>query len=91
MKRWLPTLATLGVLLMSVAAHACPMCKDSIPNNDGQSAAMVPGAVNNSIFLMFAAFISALGMITWTLVKGARSARPRQPGSRGFPVNTDRT
>jgi di/tricarboxylate transporter len=84
MRRFLTTLAALGVLLISTAAMACPMCKDSVPNNDGQSAAMVPGAVNNSIFLMFAAFAASLGMITWTLVKGARSANPRE--RRGFPL-----
>jgi hypothetical protein len=92
MKRWMPVLAIIAMLMVCSAAWACPMCKDSIPNSDAASATMVPGAVNNSIFLMFAAFAGCLGLISWTLVQGARGSRQRQ--ARGFlvdqrPMNED--
>src|SRR5436853_5705491 len=91
MKNWMLKLAPVLVLILSAAAQACPMCKDSIPNSDAQSATMVPGAVNNSIFLMFAAFTSCLGLIVHTLVKGARTSQPPRGGrgGRGFPLDRD--
>jgi hypothetical protein len=40
---------------------------------------------NTSIYFMFAAFFGVLGMITMTLVRGARSSARIQK-ARGFPL-----
>jgi hypothetical protein len=77
------------MLFVSSAAFACPMCKDSVPSNDAQSAAMVPGGLNLSIYFMLGGLFCMIGMVSWTLVKGARSANPT--ARRGFPVLPDQS
>lgn len=69
-------------VLTTTAAFACPLCKDSVPGSDAQSAAAVPSGFNTSIYLMLGSLFCVIGMVTWTLVKGARSVAPRS----GFPI-----
>ena len=48
-KRLLTTITTTAFTLLPTAiACACPMCKDSIPNSDAQSAGGLPSGFNNS-------------------------------------------
>ena len=42
MKRWMPYLALLLVLVVAAVSDACPMCKDSIPDNEATQSAGVP-------------------------------------------------
>lgn len=90
MRRWLPVILVV-VLMVALAsvAHACPFCKDSIPNSDAQQAGGVPSGFNNTIYVMLVGMVAVLGMITFTLVKGARSTNvvPRDiDPRRGFPL-----
>ena len=82
MRRWMPLLTVVLVLLACAFAEGCPFCKDSIPNSDAQSTGGVPSGFNNTIFLMLGAVFSVLGFVAFTLIKGARSVQPRH----GFPI-----
>ena len=84
MKCWTKLIVPVLPLLLTTAALACPLCKDSIPSSDAQAAGNVPGGFNNSIYFMLGGFFLMLGFVTMTLVKAART--PQQP--RGFPVGT---
>ena len=86
MKRWIPRLAPLLTLALTTAAWACPMCKDSVANSDAQQPGGVPGGFNTTIYFMLGAFFCVLGMISTTLVKGARSSAGPRSGGRGFPL-----
>jgi hypothetical protein len=88
MTRLSPLLVTVLTLGLQAAALACPFCKDSIPTSDAQATGGVPSGFNNSIYLMLGGMFCVLGMIAFTLVKGARSSagvRPSEP-RRGFPL-----
>ena len=65
-------------------ASACPMCKDSVPASDAQSAGGLPGGFNSSIYLMLGALFAVLGMVAWTLVKAGRPVpgKLQIPGTR---------
>jgi hypothetical protein len=53
MKRWIPIIATVLVLLLvTAAADACPMCKDSVPTTDAEQAQAVPSGFNYSVYYM---------------------------------------
>ena len=79
-------LTALLVLCLNAAAYACPMCKDSVPASDAQSAGGLPSGFNNSIYLMLGALFGVIGMITWTLVKAGRTSAAAAPRRRAFPV-----
>ena len=81
MKRLAPFL----VLLMSTATWACPLCKDSVPSSDAQAPGGVPGGFNTTIYFMLGGLFCVIGMVSFTLVKGARSAGSSHAG-RGFPL-----
>jgi hypothetical protein len=83
-----PTLIATFVLLLNTATLlACPMCKDSVPASDAPSAGGLPGGFNSSIYLMLGSLFCVIGMITWTLVKGSRSAGGSSPSPRrAFPI-----
>jgi heme/copper-type cytochrome/quinol oxidase subunit 2 len=85
MKRLTAMLMPVLVLIMTTAAWACPFCKDSVPSSDAQSPGNLSSGFNTSIYFMFAAFFGVLGMITMTLVRGARSSARIQK-ARGFPL-----
>jgi hypothetical protein len=87
------TLLATAVVLAALtgAASACPMCKDSVPNQEGTSSlhdaydtggASISGGMNASVYVMLATLFGAIGLVSTVLVKGARSSAPRH----GFPV-----
>ena len=82
MKRWLPIVILLALPAMAIA---CPLCKDAIPNSDAQAAGGVPSGFNTTIYIMLGALFCVIGMITMTLVRGARSS-VNGPKGRGFPL-----
>ncbi|MGH7213731.1 MAG: hypothetical protein ACREIT_03070 [Tepidisphaeraceae bacterium] len=96
-QRWWPILAIVFVaLVVTSAAVACPMCKDSIPNGEGASAppsvgagpgmsAGAPWGFNFSIYYMLAGMLLVLGLVVRTSVKGIRSADAAR--SRGVGVS----
>jgi len=86
MQRFTPILFVLLTLAMTTAALACPMCKDSIPSSDAQSAGGLPVGFNITIYLMLAGLVAVAGLVTMTLVRGARSAPAANP-RRGFPLS----
>jgi hypothetical protein len=93
MKHLLATLVVLGAL--GSAARACPMCKDSVPNQEGASASLrdsydaggqnISGGMNASVYVMLGTLIGTIGLVSTIMVKGIRSAAAatQQPG---FPV-----
>jgi len=84
MKRLTPVLViVLTLALTATAALACPLCKESVPSSDAQSAGGVPSGFNNSIFLMLGGLFVVMGMVAFTVIKGMRSA----PAAQGFPVD----
>jgi len=63
----------LAVLLMFAFAgivHACPMCKDSIPNSDVSGAVAVPSGFNASVYSMLVGFLAVLALISGVCYKG---------------------
>ena len=67
----------LMTVLPAVAAVACPMCKDSIPNSDAERAASLPGGFNFSIYYMLAGLFAVMGLMGFVIVKGVRSTNAR--------------
>ncbi|HYO10441.1 MAG TPA: hypothetical protein VER17_15840 [Tepidisphaeraceae bacterium] len=91
MTRWTTLVAAALTFALQAVAIACPMCKESVPSSDAQAAGGVPSGFNNSIYLMLAALVGVLGMVAFTLVKGARGSAAarhdgRHEGRRGFPL-----
>ncbi len=85
MGRFTPILVVVLTLTLTAAAMACPMCKDSVPSSDAQSAGALPGGFNNSIYIMLSGLFCVIGMVALTLVKATRSSGAARTG-RGFPV-----
>jgi hypothetical protein len=84
MRRLTPLFTAVLFLALTTAAWACPLCKDSIPSSDAQAPGGVPGGFNTTIYVMLGSLFAVIGMITTTLVRGARgSARGT---ARGFPI-----
>jgi len=79
-------LAPLLVLLMTTATWACPLCKDSVPSSDAQAPGGVPGGFNTTIYFMLGGLFCVIGMITMTLVRGARGSAAARGDQRGFPL-----
>ena len=84
MKRCTPLLVPLATLLMTTTSWACPLCKDSVPSSDAQVPGGVPGGFNTTIYFMLGALFCVIGMITMTLVRGARGTAAAR--GRGFPL-----
>jgi hypothetical protein len=85
MKRLAPYLVPVIVLVLTGVAAACPMCKDSIPNSDAQSAGGLPSGFNQSVYLMLVSFLSVLGLMVGIIWKGVKSTGI---STRGFPVQS---
>jgi hypothetical protein len=79
MRRWTIAFFIALMLLTASGVFACPFCKDSIPNSDAQATGGVPSGFNNTIYLMLGGLFCVIGMVTFTLVKGARSSPVRSP------------
>ena len=83
MKRLFP--AILAMLLAAApAAMACPMCKESVPASDAQSAGGLPSGFNNSIYFMLAGLFCVIGFLTFTIVKNVRGTNTSAKSA--FPV-----
>jgi hypothetical protein len=85
MNRFTPHLVTVITLATTAIASACPLCKDSIPSSDAQAPGGIPAGFNHTIYLMLGGLVCVLGMVTFTLVKGARGTSSPRDG-RGFPL-----
>jgi hypothetical protein len=79
-------LIALTLSLAATAAPACPLCKDSVPNDQAAGTAdlknnvtargeNISGGINSSILFMFGGLFFALGMVTVAMIKGARGTR----------------
>ncbi len=68
MKRYCFSLVV--VLTLAGVAHACPMCKDSIPNSDVTNPVTVGGGFNASVYLMLGTFLAMLALISGVIYKG---------------------
>jgi hypothetical protein len=60
------------MLLPAGVSHACPNCKDSIPNSDAQQASSLPGGFNHSIYFMLGSLFVVGGFVTRIIVKEIR-------------------
>jgi hypothetical protein len=80
---------TLTALLLSVAlasaASACPMCKDSVSNKEGDGKSglhdsyttggqNISGGINTSVYVMLGTLFGVLGMVSTVIVKGVRGS-----------------
>jgi hypothetical protein len=93
--RSLVLLAAMTAGLSTSATSACPMCKESIPNDEGTGGAGGPGGnmggpssglpsgFNSSVYLMLGGLFCTLGLVGFTLVRGIRDGGP---GERGFDI-----
>jgi len=88
MRRFIPILVVVLNLLVAINLYACPFCKDSVPNSDAQATGGVPSGFNNTVYIMLLTFFCMIGMVTFTLVKGARTSinGTSGRGPRGFPL-----
>ena len=86
MRRLTPIFATLLTLTLTTAAWACPLCKDSVPSSNAQAPGGVPGGFNTTIYVMLCTFFCMIGMVTITLVRGARGSAIARGDQRGFPL-----
>ncbi len=96
MHRLIPLIVVAANVAFAASALACPFCKDTIASTNGQSAASATGGgiqagFNDSIYFMFISLFAMIGMVAFTLVKGARTSagsRPIEPPQdpRGFPL-----
>lgn len=82
------TLVILTLMLITAGAAACPLCKDSLPNDQTARGEMknnmtstgenISGGINASILVMFAGLFGSLGLVTFAVVRGARSSAVKQ-------------
>jgi len=90
MKHLLATVVVVAAL--GGSAHACPMCKDSLPNKEGAGTPLrdsydsggqnIAGGMNLSVYVMLATLMGTIGLISTVMIKGMRSSAARH----GFPV-----
>ncbi len=88
MNRWTLLLCLLVTLALTTAAMACPMCKDSVPSSDSQTAGGLPGGFNDSVYFMLGGFLLVLGLISTIVIKGVRASNAYSR-ARGFPTVTN--
>jgi hypothetical protein len=92
-------IAMIVLLTASTGAFACPLCKDSVPNAEGDSGPMktnytsngenISGGINQSIYLFFAGLFGTLGMIGTVVFRSMRhTPMAPLPSRGGFPVRT---
>lgn len=62
-------------------AHACPACKDAIPNSDAQSSGGLPGGFNLSIYYMLGSLFCVIAGFGYFIVRTIRATdRSASPG-----------
>lgn len=86
MKRFIPVLSVVVLLVFAGVAMACPMCKDSIPSSDAANQGGVPGGFNQSVYLLLGTFLAMVGVVSGVIYKGVSSTYVMPRGGRGFPV-----
>jgi hypothetical protein len=90
MKRLGIILSIVLILSINAAVIACPMCKDSVPNSDAQSAGGLPGGFNTSVYLILGTFLGVLTLVLGGIWKAVQTTPNSQLRARGFPVKTDK-
>jgi hypothetical protein len=90
MKRLLASLIVLTAI--TTGASACPMCKDSVSNREGETNELhdsyttggqnIAGGMNASVYVMLGTLFGMIGLVSTVIVKGVHSSN----ASRGFPV-----
>jgi hypothetical protein len=73
MRRTIQAMFLVLAMLPAGVAQACPNCKESIPNNDAEQAAALPGGFNHSIYFMLGAVGVVGGLVIRMIVKESRS------------------
>lgn len=73
MNRFIAPLVVLAILTCATLASACPLCSESIPNSDAQSASTVPEGFNISIFSMLGGLMVVMGSLGFFVVRTIRS------------------
>ena len=91
MKRSIATLILAGALT-AASASACPMCKDSVSNREGETNELhdsyttggqnIANGLNVSVYVMLGTLFGMMGLVSTVIVKGVRSSG----ASRGFPI-----
>ena len=94
MKRLLASLIVLTAI--TTGASACPMCKDSVSNREGETNELhdsyttggqnIAGGMNASVYVMLGTLFGMIGLVSTVIVKGVHSSN----ASRGFPVERNR-
>jgi len=89
MKRISIILSIVLILCVNVAVIACPMCKDSVPNSDAQSAGGLPGGFNTSVYLILGTFLGVLTLVLGGIWKAVHTTPNSLPRAGGFPIKPD--
>ena len=89
MKRLGLILSIVLILCLNAALIACPMCKDSVPNSDAQSAGGLPGGFNTSVYLILGTFLGVLTLVLGGIWKAVQTTPNSAPRAGGFPVKPD--
>jgi hypothetical protein len=79
-KRLMPIFVALLTITVTGMASACPMCKDSIPSSDAAQAGSLPGGFNTSVYIMLAALIGVIGLVSGVIYKGIASTNVKAGG-----------
>jgi hypothetical protein len=90
MKRSLATLIVLAAT--TTGALACPMCKDSVSNREGETNELhdsyttggqnIASGLNASVYVMLGTLFGMMGLVSTVIVKGVRSSG----ATRGLPI-----
>jgi hypothetical protein len=80
-KRWIVSIVIL--FAAAASAPACPMCKDSVANREGEynelhdsyttNGQNISGGINASVYVMLGTLLGIMGMVGMVVVKGVRS------------------
>ena len=91
MKRWISLIVIVLVItaFLGLAAHACPMCKDSISDSDAERAMALPSGFNYSVYYMLGGLFFAIGMVSTTIVRAVRHTPVELPPKGGEPHGFD--
>lgn len=87
MKRLPLILSVVLILCINGALLACPMCKDSVPNSDAQSAQGLPGGFNTSVYLILGTFLGVLTLVLGGIWKAVQTTPNSAPRTGGFPID----
>ena len=91
----LTTTALAALLFSATAAHACPMCKDTISDTanvaqaqDGSAGpqAALPSGFNFSIYYLLTGLLCTIGLVAGVITKGIRDSNASM--RHGFPTTS---